>query len=87
MSELLTETGQREKERGIERDTRANHGGGPVSQEGRAAEDPEEVCCHSERCGLFFFWLPLLHAGHVLGCGNHDNPTTLVSHTAEIESE
>lgn len=58
----------------------------PVSQEGWAAEDPEEVCCHSDQCGLFFFWLPLLHAGHVLGSGYHDKPTTPVSHIAEKES-
>lgn len=65
----------------------SNQRAGPVSRKGWAAEDPEEVCCHSDQCGLFFFWLPLLHAGHVLGSGYHDNPTTPVSHIAEIESE
>lgn len=65
----------------------SNQWEGPVSQEGWATEDPEEVCCHSDQCGLFFFWLPLLHAGHILGSGYHDNSTTLVSHIAEIESE
>lgn len=55
---------------------------GAVSKERMSRCSPEEVCCHSDRCGLFFFWLPLLHAGHVLGSGCHDNPTTPVSHTA-----
>lgn len=59
----------------------------PEAQEGWAAEDPEEVCCHSDQCGLFFFWLPLLHEHHVLGSGNHNNPTTPVSHIAEKESK
>ncbi|XP_035764910.1 tyrosine-protein phosphatase non-receptor type 4 [Neolamprologus brichardi] len=51
------------------------------------SKDPEEVCCHSDQCGLFFFWLPLQHAGHILGSGCHDNPNTPVGHIAEKEKD
>lgn len=70
-----------------QRDSGSSQREEPESQEGWATGEPEEVCCHSDQCGLFFFWLPLLHASHVLGSGCHDNSTTPVSHSAEIGSE
>lgn len=36
---------------------------------------PEEVCCHGDQCGLFFFWMRL-NTGLILDAGYRDNPTT-----------
>lgn len=49
---------------------------------------PEEVCCHGDQCGLFFFWIPLccMQATYWdLVAMTTPPPTTPVSHIAEIE--
>lgn len=63
----------------------SNRREGPASQE--RMRDPEEVCCHGDQCGLFFFWMLLTACGPRIGIRLPCQPSTNPSHSHRWSGE